>query len=86
MAKEYIKLSHKELGRVEVIRSVIRKQRCLPAAGRYQNREYQIQTHNTGYRLRYSTVTLCETFQGNTCLLQAGYGTPPRQTTGLPGT
>ena len=34
MAKEYIKLSHKELDRVEVIRSVIRKQRCLPAAGR----------------------------------------------------
>ena len=29
MAKEYIKLSHKELDRAEVTRSVIRKQRCL---------------------------------------------------------
>lgn len=38
----------------------------------YNNLEYQIQTKQTGYKLRYSSVTICETFSGKVSVLQGG--------------
>lgn len=39
---------------------------------RYNNREYQIQGQGRGYRLRGSTVTVCEDFDGGVSLLCQG--------------
>ena len=39
---------------------------------RYRSREYQIQGHGRGYRLRGSTVTVCDSFDGPISLLCQG--------------
>lgn len=42
----------------------------------YQNMEYQIQTKKTGYRLRYTKVTVCEALSGEVSLLHNGKALP----------
>jgi transposase len=66
--------THTELQQIlsiQNIRSLSKNLTC-----QYQNVEYQIQSKNIGYRLRYSKVTICEDFSGKVTLLHKGKSLP----------